>query len=189
VRFVNVEDQVNLWQNKEKISLNVDFEFCEVFVHFFGFVKCLFCDAKLVKNDLFSFFFLDVFRERNKPNKTKKRRESDDVENRLLVVGSKALEELLLVWIHFHSLVHILSFLLLCRQVETLDFGLLLSDSLLEGSFLVSGSFRSEQFSSSQSFGIWIQFQQSSQISKRIFLVDNILLHLDLVSQLRLNLL
>jgi len=66
---------------------------------------------------LFS-FFLFVFREEQTKTKTKQNKQTKKLEKREceshLVVGTKGLDELLLVCADFHSLVHILSFLLLC---------------------------------------------------------------------------
>jgi len=68
-----------------------------------------------LRNDLFSFFSCvsEEKQTKTKQNKQTKKLEKRECESHL-VVGTKGLDELLLVCADFHSLVHILSFLLLC---------------------------------------------------------------------------
>jgi hypothetical protein len=106
-----------------------------------------------------------------------------------LFVGSEDVDKLSLVFVHFDSLVHVLSFLLLGGNVESLDFRLFLSDSLAEGLSLFGGGLRAEKGSSSEGLGIRIQFDHHSQIAQRVLLVDSVLLGSDLLAKMGLDLL
>lgn len=93
------------------------------------------------------------------------------------------------MFVHFDSLVHVLSLFLLGGYIEFLDFRLFFSDSLEEGLSFLGGDLSSEKFSSSQGLGVWIQFDHHSQVSERILLVNGVLLLFDLVAQMGLDLL
>jgi len=69
------------------------------------------------------------------------------------------------------------------------NLGFVLSDSLSEGGSLLGRFLASEEFSSAECFGIGIQLEESSEVAKRILLVHDILLDLDLVAQTGLDLL
>jgi len=86
-------------------------------------------------------------------------------------------------------LLDVLSFLFLGGNIEFLDLGLIFCDSLGKSLSFSGSSLRSNELSSSQSLGIRIQLNHKSQIFQGIFLVNDILLGLNLSAEMRLDLL